>query len=113
VDLLGTLARKPAAAALIAFVVALPALAILKQHSAPHYAVSHANAVNVARANPQVARALARYGYTRARVSPLDDQHQRVSFFRGARLVLHAAVGSRGRVTYVAVRTPGSPSSGA
>jgi hypothetical protein len=107
-----TLLRKPAIAGLLAFALTLPAVAILKGHSTPHYAVSRAAAIQVARANPQVARELARRGYTRVRVSAIDKREQRVSFFHGQRLVLHAAVSPERRVTHVALFTPDTPQSG-
>jgi Glycosyltransferase family 87 len=107
-----TLLRRPATAGLLAFALVLPAFAVLKAHSAPHYALSKAEAVRVARADPPVARALARQSYTRVRVSPIDKREQRVSFFRGGRLVLHAAVGPGPRVTHLAKYTPGTPQSG-
>src|SRR5207247_964491 len=103
--------RRPLGAALVTLALALPAFALLKGHATTHYPVSHADAVKIARANPEVARTLGRYGYTSVRVSPIDKREQRVSFFRGSRLVLHAAVGSKRRVTHVAIRNPGSPQS--
>lgn len=42
---------------------------------------------------------LAGAGYTRERVTPLDDRVVRVSFFHGPRIVLDAAVAPDGRVT--------------
>src|ERR671932_657254 len=81
------------AVALIAFVVAAPAFGLLAAHSKPHYSLSRAAATRVALADPKAREPLHRYGYTSVRVSPLDDRQQRVSFFDGAHLVLHAAVG--------------------
>lgn len=107
-----TLLRRPAIAGLLAFALTLPAVAVLKGHSTPHYTVSKTAAVQIARADPQVARELARRGYTRVRVSPIDKREQRVTFFRGQRLVLHAAVSPERRVTHVAMFTPDTPQSG-
>jgi hypothetical protein len=104
--------RKPVVAALVCFAVALPVLAVLKSHSAPHYAISHADATRIAREDPRVAKDLAESGYTKVQVSPFDDQQQRVSFFNGPRIVLHALVGPRPEVTRIAVRSPGTPQSG-
>ncbi len=107
-----TLLRRPLAAALVAFLVALPAFAALKAHSAPHYRVSHTEAIRIARAGKEVAPVLKSRGYTSVRVSPIDSDQQRVSFFDGPRLVLHAAVSDARRVTHVAVRAPGVQQSG-
>jgi hypothetical protein len=104
--------RKPVVAALVCFAVALPALAVLKSHSAPHYSISHAEATKIAQADPRVAHDLADSGYTRIRVSPLDGEQQRVSFFNGSRLILHAAVGPQPKVTRVMLVTPGAANSG-
>lgn len=104
-----TLLRSPLAAVLLVFVLAATAFAVLKAESAPHYRVSRESAIRIARADPRVAPVLTHRGYTSVRVDPLDQSEQRVSFFDGARLVVHAAVGSGRRVTHVAVRTPGSP----
>lgn len=107
-----SLRRRPALAALLVFALALPALAVLKARSAPHYSLSAAQAIRAARADPRVAHVLAHRRYTSVRVSPVDDKEQRVSYLDGPRLVLHAAVGPGPQVTHVAIRTPGSPQSG-
>jgi hypothetical protein len=108
----GSPLRRPVVAALICFALALPVLAVLKSHSAPHYAISHAEATKIARSDPRVAKDLAEAGYTKVRVSPFDDQQQRVSFFNGPRIVLHALVGPQPKVSKIAVRVPGTPQSG-
>lgn len=109
-----TLLRTPAVAGLLAFALVLPAMAILKSGSTHRYALSSAAAVRVARSDARVAQALAGQRYTRVRVSPVDQTEQRVSFFRGERLILHAAVSDRGRgrVTHLVRFTPGTPQSG-
>lgn len=104
--------RRPLGAALLAFLLALPAFAVLKAHSERHYAVSHAQAIGIARADKNVGPVLRRRGYTTVRVSPIDRDQQRVSFFNGPRLVLHAAVSEQRRVTHMAVRAPGVQQSG-
>ena len=109
---LTTLLRTPAIAGLLAFALMLPAFAVVKAHSAPHYSLARADAIRAARADSRVARILRKRPSTSVRVSPIDEREQRVSFFRGQRLVLHAAVDPRPHVTHVAERTPDSPQSG-
>lgn len=107
-----SLLRRPLGAAVIAFLLALPAFAVLKAHSATHYPVSREAAIRIARADKQVAPVLRHREFTTVRVSPIDRDQQRVSFFDGQRLVLHAAVSDARRVTHVAVRAPGVQQSG-
>ena len=97
----GSLARRPIVAGLVALAVAVPALMVLKARSEPHYAVSNAEATRIAKADPRVQRALESSGYSSARVSPLDREQLRVSFFRGPRLVLLTLVGPNRQVTRV------------
>jgi hypothetical protein len=54
-----------------------------------------------------VRRHLAGSGFTRERVTPIDDRLVRVSFFDGARIVLEAAVAPDGRVTNAILHRPG------
>jgi Glycosyltransferase family 87 len=103
--------RSPGVAALIAFAVAVPAFALIKAHTAPHYALSKAGATRIARSDPQVARILAAHENTSVRVGPLDAKQQRVSFFDGPRFLVDAAVNSR-RVTHIADHATGTPASG-
>ena len=87
--------------ALAAFVIALCAFGLLRARSEHHYAVSASDAVKIALADPRVKEGLGEAGYTRARVSPLDARQQRVSLFRGQRLVFLALVGPDRAVTHV------------
>ncbi len=103
---------KPGVSALVCFALTLPALVALKSHTEPHYSISQEQATRIAKDDPRVARDLADSGYTRIRVSPLDDQQQRVSFFNGSRLILHASIGPQPKVTRIMLVTPGAPNSG-
>lgn len=107
----GTDLRSPGVAALVAFALAVPAFALLKAQTSPHYPDSQAKAARIAREDRQVARILADHPSTSVRVSPLDDTQQRVSFFDGPRLVIDAAVSPR-RVTHIAYHVAGTPESG-
>jgi glycosyl transferase family 87 len=93
--------RSPAVVALLVFVVAVPAFAVIKARTAPHYGQSKATAAKLALADQRVKVALEGHDVTRVRVTPLDDQEQRVSFVGGSRTIANAAVGPHG-VTHVA-----------
>ncbi len=103
--------RSPLAAALIAFLIAVPAFALLRAHAAPHYAISKQKATRIARADSNVRKLLADHHVTGSRVTPLDDANQRVTFFDGPRTILDAAVSAR-RVTQIADKPEGAPESG-
>jgi len=107
-----TLLRRPLLGAALAFVLALPLFVAVREQSIRRYTVSKADAIGIARDDRDVAQVLAHAGRTTARVTPLDDVRQRVSFFRGPRLVLDAAVSSRRRVTNIALHASGAPESG-
>jgi hypothetical protein len=100
--------RSPGVAALLAFAVALACFALIKAHTAFHYALSEAEAAKIARSNRLVARILAGHENTSVRVTPIDNSVQRVTFFDGSRVLVNSVVGPQGRVTYVA----GPPVSG-
>ena len=87
--------------ALAVFALALTAFGLLRARSEHRYAVSSGEAVKITLADPRVKEGLGDAGYTQARVSPLDAEQQRVSLFRGQRLVVLALVGPDRSVTRV------------
>ncbi len=105
-------ARLPLAAAALTFVVALIALAVLKQGSEPDYRLSEPEAIDAALDDREVARFLERHPYTRAESIPLDSELRRVTFFDGPRVVLDAAVDPTGDVPFRQEHRPGTPESG-
>jgi hypothetical protein len=104
--------RSPLVAALIVFVLAVPAIALIKANTAPHYALSKAEVLKVARSNGYVRQVIEQHDDVSARVSPIDRKEQRASFFEGSRLLVLAGVDPQGHVTRVAARVPGTPDSG-
>jgi hypothetical protein len=90
--------RNPAVGALAAFALALPALAVVKAHTAPHYTLSHAEAVKAARMNRTVTHALRGHDSVTTRVTPLDKRMQRVTIYDGARALVNAVVDPHGHV---------------
>jgi Glycosyltransferase family 87 len=90
--------RPPAIAALVVFVLAVPALAVVKAHNGHHYSLSHADAVKAARGNRHVAPTLRGQNDVTVRVTPLDETLQRVTFFQGGRVLENTVVDPKGRV---------------
>jgi hypothetical protein len=80
------------------FAVALAVLATLRSDTGSAHRLSHDRAIRAALDDASVRRYLAGAGFTRERVTPIDDRLVRVSFFDGARIVLEAAVAPDGRV---------------
>lgn len=103
--------RSPLLAALIVFALALPAFAVLRAQSAPDYAISKAEATRIAKSDSNVRALLVEHHVTGSRVTPLDSDEQRVTFFDGSRTILDAAVSSQ-RVTQIADKAEGAPESG-
>ena len=101
----------PLLAALLVFTVALPAFALLRAHNAPDYPITQAQATQIARSDHDVGVLLSAHHVTGSRVTPLDGDEQRVTFFDGPRTILDAAVSSR-RVTQIANKPEGAPESG-
>lgn len=91
-------------------VVVLAALLLVRDE--PTYSLDALGAQRAALGSGLVRDHLREQPYTRVEVNPLDDELQRVSFFRGHRLVLDAAVDDRGRAQSVAPRFPGTPPTG-
>jgi hypothetical protein len=91
----------PARAALgivAVFAVALALLAALHSDAGSAHRLAHDRAVRAALDDVSVRKYLAGAGFTRERVTPIDDRLVRVSFFDGPRVVLEAAVAPDGRV---------------
>jgi hypothetical protein len=100
----------PARAALgvvAVFAVALALLATLHGDAGSAHGLSHDRAVRAALDDASVRRYLAGAGFTRERVTPIDDRLVRVSFFDGSRIVLEAAVAPDGRVASQIVHRAG------
>ena len=93
---------------LLVFGLALAAVLVARSGSTPHPPYPRAGAVAAAMRDPGVAGTLRANSWTRARVIPLDDDHWRVTFFDGPRVLLDAAVDPRGRVDAAQTRLPGS-----
>src|SRR4051794_40580862 len=105
--------RSPARVALAAFLLALPALVLLKAHShAARFPLARAQAIRVASADERARHFLDREPYTRVRISPVDRELERVTFLRGYHLVADVAIDRRGRVTHVAGQEAGAPATG-
>jgi Glycosyltransferase family 87 len=80
---------------------------------APRSRVSRAAAVSTALGNHETRVDLARYGpYDRVRVTPVDQDLSRVSFFHGPELLLDVAVDGQGRVRAEIRHPPGVPPRG-
>jgi len=95
------------------FAVCAAGLWALHRESAPHYRLSAAGAIAAARRDASDREFLSRHPAGGARVIPLDRSVQRVTFFDGPRVVLDAAVNSRGEVIAREEHRPGIPASGA
>jgi len=88
-------------------------LSILHDHTKIHYRLPATAAIAAARANPGDRSFLAHNPTTRARVIPLDEKLQRVTFFDGPQVVLDAAVGEHGEVLATEQHVAGASASGA
>ena len=82
----------------LAAVFACAWLVFALRHEEPPHALPEPEAVAAAVAQPEVRAYLQRHGATSHRVGPLFDGQERVSFFRGGRLILEAAVTPDGTV---------------
>jgi hypothetical protein len=89
------------------FVVAFAMVAVLHRDSGPNERLPHDRAVRAALADASVRESLGATGFTRERVTPVDDRLVRVSFFDGARIVLEVAVAPSGHVVSQIVHRPG------
>jgi hypothetical protein len=98
--------------AVVVFAVALAGLAVLHDRTAPHYRLSARAAIAAAQRDPQVARYLRRFHFTRAESIPLDRTLRRATFFDGPRVVLDAAVAPNGKVRFRQEHRPGVAESG-
>lgn len=95
-------------AALLGSVIAFVVFAgLLIGDRDPRYSLDADGARRAALADERVRSHLRLNPYTSVEVSPLDDELQRVSFFDGSRLLLHAAIDEQGRVRAVSRRRPG------
>ncbi|MGH2906409.1 MAG: glycosyltransferase 87 family protein [Solirubrobacterales bacterium] len=91
-------ARRTAIVWLVAFLVALPLLGFgLRAKSAPDRLAGDA-AVGAALSNSAVRTIVDGSAGTHTRVLPLDKHNARVTFYRGSRVVLEAAVNPKGQV---------------
>jgi hypothetical protein len=100
----------PARAALgvvVLFAVALAVLAALHREPGSDAQLPRDRAVRGALDDASVRRYLGANGFTRERVTPIDDRLVRVSFFNGSRIVLEAAVAPDGRVVNQILHKPG------
>jgi hypothetical protein len=99
--------RLPIAVALAVFTIALVGLTLRADHPGSPDRLSGAAATRSALTDRTIQRYLKRWGYTRTKTIPLDDQQMRVSFFNGPRIVLEAAVAPNGRVPHTLEYEPG------
>src|SRR4029079_16364359 len=84
---------------LAVFAVALAMAATLHREPASPAQLSGDRAARAALDDASVRKYLAETGFTRERVTPIDDRLVRVSFFDGPRIVLDAGVSPSGGVT--------------
>jgi hypothetical protein len=96
----------------LVFLAALALLAVARAHSSSGDRLTSKRAVAAAVADPEAGAFLKETGYTRYRVTPLDDRLVRVSFFDGSRIVLEAAVAPDGSVPHRLFYRPGYIRSG-
>jgi glycosyl transferase family 87 len=89
------------------FAVALALLAAVHRGPGSPARLSEDQAMRAALDDASVRTYLADTGFTRDRVTPIDDRLVRVSFFDGSRIVLDAAVAPDGRVTNQIPYRPG------
>ncbi len=89
------------------FAVALVILAALHRDPATAAQLPKDRAVRAALDDSSVRAYLSAHGFTRERVTPIDKQLVRVSFFDGSRIVLEAAVAPTGRVVSQILHKPG------
>jgi hypothetical protein len=103
-------ARPPRTALLlgaVAFLLALPLLAVRAGGEPFHPPVSPARAEALVRANPEAREHLAETPAPKADVVALDEDSQRVTLLDDGRVVVEAVVGPRGRVEALALYGPG------
>jgi glycosyl transferase family 87 len=81
----------------LALALALSALAVLPGPAAAR-PLSNREALRAALADSKLRQVVEGEGYTRYRVSTVDDELTRISFFDGPRVVLEAAMDERGQV---------------
>jgi hypothetical protein len=108
-----TFAHRRLFAFALAFALCTAGLWLLHRETRPHYRLSAAAAIAAARANTSDREFLAHHLVSSARVIPLDNTVQRVTFFDGPRVVLDAAVGEHGEVVASEEHVAGVPASGA
>jgi hypothetical protein len=89
------------------FAVALALLVALHREPGSAVRLPHDQAVRAALDDASVSEYLGRSGFTRERVTPIDDRLVRVSFFDGSRIVLEVAVAPSGRVVNQITHRPG------
>jgi hypothetical protein len=91
----------------VAFLLALPLLAVRAGGEPFHPPISDARAEAAVRADAGVRRQLAKTPAPQADVVALDQDSRRVTLLDGSRVVAEAVVGPRGKVEAVAVYGPG------
>jgi hypothetical protein len=91
-------AARAAVGVVAAFAIAVALLAALHGGGGPSHRLPHDRAVRAALDDASVREYLGGEGFTRERVTPIDDRLVRVSFFDGPRIVLEAAVAPDGRI---------------
>ena len=99
---------RSALAAVVVFAIALAVLGALRSGSGSDARLPDDRAVRVALDDASIRKYLAGAGFTRERVTPIDDRLVRVSFFDGPRVVLEVAVSPEGRVVSQILHRPGS-----
>lgn len=103
----------PARAGLIAFLLLLPAFALMKA-TAPHdsFPLTRGQAIVAAKSDWRTQRFLRMESYDRVRISPVDSKLERVTFLHGYHLIADVGIDHAGHVTRVGGRDPGLPESG-
>lgn len=96
-----------AIAVVAVFAAALVLLAVVHREPGSRAQPSHDRAVQAVLDDAALRSYLGEAGFTRERVTPIDDRLVRVSFFDGPRIVLDAAVSPSGRVTNQILYRPG------
>src|SRR5438552_16015748 len=97
---------RPAVTAALAVCVLAAAIAVIHQPPAEH--LSKPAATAFALRNQSVRERLVELGWNRVRTTPIDDDLERVTFFKGSRVVLEVAVARDGRVAATIVHRPGA-----
>ena len=105
--------RSPTHAALLVVVVLVPVFAIANGGGGDDpFPVSRSGAISIARHDADVRPFLRSENPDRIRISPIDSELQRVTFFDGYRLLVDVAIDRNGDVNRVAGRHRGVPESG-